>query len=186
MYEIIGRDYVGLKEPKSVTPINPSYIKGLTVHYTGESYQSIYNSITDVFGKLQSIQKFHMDSRGWSDIGYSFAVSNFSSEIIELRGFDVYSAHSGNTQINKTFASVVWLGGIQDVPNQLAKMAIERLHRIMEEKYNRKIMVTGHKDHKATACPSASMYDWINSASPAWKQPKRKTWQKTPKKFKIL
>lgn len=186
MYEIISRDYVGLREPKAVTPVNASYIKGLTVHYTGQDYQSIYNSITDVFDKLKSIQKFHMDTRGWSDIGYSFAVSNFSSEVIELRGFDVYSAHSGNTQINKTFASVVWLGGLQDQPNELAKSAIERLHRIMEEKYNRKIMVTGHKDHKATQCPGVLMYDWLNSASPQWKRPKVKKWQKVKKRYKLL
>ena len=35
MYDIISRERAGLLDPKKRTPINESYIKGLTVHYTG-------------------------------------------------------------------------------------------------------------------------------------------------------
>jgi len=185
MYEIVSRETIGLREPKSRSAINPSYVKGLTVHYTGDPYETQLDYIDDVFRKLKNIQKFHMDDRGWADIGYSFAVSNYNTEIFELRGFDVYSAHSGVTQINKTFASVVWLGGQKDIPNDNAKKAIERLQQIMSDKYNKKIMVTGHRDHKNTLCPSASMYEWLTSVEPSWKKKKvkKKRWSKKNYRF---
>jgi len=188
MYDIISRERAGLLDPKKRTPINESYIKGLTVHYTGAAVSPSMHDIDDVFHYLQSIQKDHMDNRNWDDIGYSFAISNVSDEIIELRGFGVYSAHSGVTQINKTFVSVVWLGGISDAPNDNAKRAVERLVDIMQEKNNKKIMVTGHKDHKATQCCGVQMYEWIHSEEPKWKKPKKAVlkWSKVKKKYKIL
>lgn len=189
MYDIISRERAGLLDPKKSTPINESYIKGLTVHYTGAAVSPSIKDIDDVFNYLQAIQKDHMDRNKWDDIGYSFAISDVSDEIIELRGFGKYSAHSGRTQINKTFVSVVWLGGVSDYPNANAKKALERLVDIMEERYNRKIMVTGHKDHKPTQCCGTPMYEWIHSDKPKWKQPKKKAvkkWSKVKKKYKIL
>ena len=60
-------------------------------------------------------------------------------------------------------------------------------------KYNKKIMVTGHRDHKATQCCGDPMYEWITSDSPRWKKPKRKAskWSikskaDLRKKFKII
>lgn len=189
MYDIISRERAGLLDPKKSTPINESYIKGLTVHYTGAAVSPSIKDIDDVFNYLQAIQKDHIDRNKWDDIGYSFAISDVSDEIIELRGFGKYSAHSGRTQINKTFVSVVWLGGVSDYPNANAKKALERLVDIMEERYNRKIMVTGHKDHKPTQCCGTPMYEWIHSDKPKWKQPKKKAvkkWSKVRKKYKIL
>jgi hypothetical protein len=179
MYDIISRERAGLKEPRKRTAINESYIKGLTVHYTGAARSPSMKNIDDVFKYLKNIQTDHMVGRGWDDIGYSFAISNQSDEIIELRGFGVYSAHSGKSQINKTFISVVWLGGVNDTPNDNAKDALERLVSIIEEKYNKKIMVTGHRDHKATQCCGTPMYEWITGSEPNWKKPKRKVskWQ---------
>ena len=125
MYDIISRERAGLKEPRKRTAINESYIKGLTVHYTGAARSPSMKNIDDVFKYLKNIQTDHMVGRGWDDIGYSFAISNQSDEIIELRGFGVYSAHSGKSQINKTFISVVWLGGVNDTPNDNAKDALD-------------------------------------------------------------
>ena len=101
MYDIISRERAGLKEPRKRSYVNETHTKGLTVHYTGAARSPSMNDIDDVFKYLQNIQKDHMQSRGWDDIGYSFAISNVSNEIINLRGFGVYSAHSGKSQINK-------------------------------------------------------------------------------------
>ena len=80
----------------------------------------------------------------------------------------------------------MWLGGQKDIPNDNAKKAIERLQQIMSDKYNKKIMVTGHRDHKKTLCPSASMYEWLTSVEPSWKikKVKKKRWSR--KKYRFL
>ena len=57
---------------------------------------------------MHVIQDFHMDDRGWWDIGYNFLIGQ-DGRIYEGRGFSVQGAHcSGwNTQ---TLGSVIFIG----------------------------------------------------------------------------
>ena len=60
--------------PPKVTPqIAPTVRMGVVHHsVSGNSYGP-----DDVPGELRAIQAFHMDGRGWDDIGYNFAVDRF-------------------------------------------------------------------------------------------------------------
>ena len=127
MYDIISRERAGLVEPVDRIYLKKSYIKGLTVHYTGAARNPSMNDIDDVFDYLQNMQNKHIKQHGWNDIKYSFAISNVSNEIISLRGFDIMSEHSDKPQMNKTFLSCLWVGGDEDIPNDYAKEALENL-----------------------------------------------------------
>ena len=67
---------------------------------------------------------------------------------------------------------------------------VQHYNSTYDSLYNKKIMVTGHRDHKATQCCGDPMYEWITSDSPRWKKPKRKVskWsrKKAAKKYKII
>jgi hypothetical protein len=178
MYEIISRERAGLIDPLNTTYINQSYIKGLAVHYTGAAVVPSMKSIDDIFEYLNNLQLMYMNRAGWDDIPYSFAISNTSNEIIELRGFETKSEHSHIEQLNNTFVSVLWLGGVRDEPNYNAKQALERLVDIMTERYKRKIIVN------AEDC-GEPMYTFITSTEPRWTKPKRKKVAKWLKKKKI-
>ena len=75
--------------------------------------------------------------------------------------------------------SVLWLGAVRDVPNENAKVALERLVDILTERYNRKMLV------EADDC-GEPMYKFITSTEPKWKIPKRKVSKWSRKKKKII
>jgi hypothetical protein len=179
MYEIISRETAGLFWTSGNTAINQSYIKGLTVHYTGAAIMPSMKSIDDVFTYLTNLQDAYVNKAGFVDIPYSFAISNVTDEIIELRGFGIQSEHSRSNQLNNTFMSVLWLGAVRDVPNENAKVALERLVDILTERYNRKMLV------EADDC-GEPMYQFITSTEPKWKIPKRKVRKWSRKKKKII
>lgn len=175
MYEIISRETAGLFDTRGNTAINQAHIKGLSVHYTGAAIMPSMKSIDDVFLRLINLQKAYVEGAGFVDIPFSFAISNVTDEIIELRGFGIQSEHSHKNQLNNTFMSVVWLGGVRDVPNNNAKDALERLVDILTERYNRKILVLADDCGKP-------MYEFITSTEPKWMKPRRKVRQWSIKK----
>jgi len=175
MYEVISRETAGLFDTRGNTAINQTYIKGLSVHYTGAAIMPSMKSIDDVFNYLTNLQNVYVNMNGFVDIPYSFAISNVTDEIIELRGFGIQSEHHHNNQLNDTFMSVLWLCGVRDVPNNNAKDALERLVDIISERYDRKILVLADDCGKP-------MYEFITSTEPKWMTPKRKVRQWSKKK----
>ena len=167
MYDIISRERAGLLEPRRTIFIDESYTKGLTVHNTGAAVIPSIKNIDDVFTYLINLQRQDMYIFGYDDIRYSFAISNVTNEIVTLRGFGVYSEHTKKPQINRTFLSVLWLGGLNDKPNENALEALDNLVEIISTKYKKNIMVD-------TENSGDILYEWITSDSPRWKKPKRK------------
>tara|TARA_R100001463_G_scaffold88118_1_gene142777 strand:+ start:316 stop:891 length:576 start_codon:yes stop_codon:yes gene_type:complete len=176
MYDIISRERAGLLEPRRTIFIDESYTKGLTVHNTGAAVIPSIKNIDDVFTYLINLQRQDMNIFGYDDIRYSFAISNVTNEIVTLRGFGVYSEHTSKPQINRTFLSVLWLGGINDNPNENALEALDNLVEIISTKYKKNIMVD-------TENSGDILYEWITSDSPRWKKPKRKASKWSMKKL---
>src|SRR5690606_31099732 len=79
-FGIRTRDVWGARAPLSTS--YASTVKLAVVHHSdsGNSYGP-----GDVPGILRSIQAFHMDGRGWSDIAYNFVVDKFGT-VWEGRG----------------------------------------------------------------------------------------------------
>src|SRR5687768_9817876 len=80
---IIGRKEWGARSPKDSHTTTWASRTGVMYHWSG----------TDVEPSIKSIQNYHMDTRGWSDIGYNFLVKNSTGEIFEGRGWLVIGAH---------------------------------------------------------------------------------------------
>ena len=167
MYDVISRERAGLLEPTRQIFIDETHTKGLTVHNTGAAVIPSIKNIDDVFVYLINLQRQDMNIFGYDDIRYSFAISNITNEIVSLRGFGVYSEHTDKPQLNRTFLSVLWLGGLNDKPNNNALEALENLVEIISAKYNKNIMVDTKKS-------GDTMDKWIMSDSPRWKKSKRK------------
>ena len=63
-------------------------------------YIFIHHSVTpecftfdDCAAEMRSMQNYHMDSNGWCDIGYSFAIGG-DGEVCEGRGWNHVGAHT--------------------------------------------------------------------------------------------
>ena len=70
---IAGRGTWGARPPKE-TPVEADAIDLAVVHHSDTTNGYL---ASDVPAILRSIQAYHMDVRGWNDIGYNFAVDRF-------------------------------------------------------------------------------------------------------------
>lgn len=113
---------------------------------------------------LRGWQRYHMDSRGWTDIAYNAGVGNTGSKY-RLRGNNRSGAtsgdydHDGIPENYEAFA-IVWIGGSRGTPTEAAYRAMaEIIEDIFAEQGE--IPVTVHSDHKATACPGDDWRAWV-------------------------
>ena len=118
---------------------------------------------------LRGWQRFHINSRGWRDIAYNYAVGN-SGERYRLRGWNPSGATSGDFEgdgipENNEAVAVVWLGGSGGAISAEAYAAMgvivaEILGAIDVDPE----LVIGHRDVKGnTTCPGDEWWDWIQA-----------------------
>ena len=108
---------------------------------------------------LRRWQAYHVDSRGWTDIAYNYAVGQ-SGTIYRLRGENRSGATSGDYEPdgikeNNEARAVVWIGGAGQQPTAEAYASLSRLIQADPR------LVIGHSDVKATSCPGDPIREWI-------------------------
>lgn len=165
------------RPPSSQIPLASS-IRFAVVHHTVSSNNY---SAAEVPGILRSIQAYHMDGRGWSDIGYNFLVDRYGG-IWEGRGRALEGAAIGahaagfNTgsvgvsnignydlvapseaQLNATAEIISWrLAAYRVNPNAAVSVtAGEGSSRYPAGQTVSIPAVVGHGDVGATSCPGA-------------------------------
>jgi hypothetical protein len=115
---------------------------------------------------LRGWQRYHMDTKGWTDIAYGFGFGN-SGLVYRCRGFNRQGATSGdydNDGIKENYEalSFVWIGGLgHGPPSDAAFAALGQAIRDVFADYG-EVPVTVHSDHKATACPGDDIREWVN------------------------
>ncbi|XP_014482418.1 PREDICTED: peptidoglycan-recognition protein SC2-like [Dinoponera quadriceps] len=116
---------------------------------------------------VRSYQNFHMDDRGWYDIGYNFLVGE-DGNVYTGRGWDYVGAHA--IGYNTQSIGICVLGDFTDfLPNAAALKALNELIACgvslgkISDKYN----VIGHRQTRATECPGESFYKYVK-ALPRW------------------
>jgi len=112
-----------------------------------------------------------MDSRGWSDVAYSYLVCQHG-HVFEGRGPRRGSAANGSTKANADWLAVCALTGGKDVPTPALLAGIgEAIAICRAAGAGRKII--GHRDLFATACPGDALYarvaagHWSHDGLPA-------------------
>jgi N-acetylmuramoyl-L-alanine amidase-like protein len=108
---------------------------------------------------MRSIQNFHMDTRGYADIGYSFLVDNADGTIFEGRGVGIQGAHTlgDNTKSH----AICVMGNFENVqPSAQAIASIVALARHGREKGWWVPTCHGHREAPmaSTACPGAHLF----------------------------
>ncbi|XP_041365178.1 peptidoglycan recognition protein 1-like [Gigantopelta aegis] len=156
---IVSRAEWGARQPKNHTPLSGATKYVFVHHSTGEGC----TTRADCSRKVRSFQNYHMNSRGWSDIGYSFLVGE-DGNAYEGRGWNTQGAHTKG--YNSVALGICMIGNFQNrLPNQAA---LDTLHKLIEcGKANGKIksdyILKGHRDIGATACPGQKLYDLIKT-----------------------
>ncbi len=152
---IISREEWGARPPKCNYRANP-YYNAITIHHTATS-----NDYTDGAAVVRSIQKYHMDVRGWCDIGYHFLIDKYGN-IYEGRPIWAVGAHVKGHNTGNIGVAVI--GNFEEaVPNSEILDALAELVTWLVYEYGIPIEnIKGHRDYAATSCPGRYLYEKLS------------------------
>ena len=151
------------------------------VHHTSVSAAANAYTADEAKDRIYAICAYHVNVRGWNDIGYNYVIDRFGT-IYEGRGggLDVQGAHTKG--FNSYSAGVAFLGYYQDVPpspeaqqafeslatwildvNHVDPLSTTTVVSLGSPKFEEGVSVTlpviaGHRDTGATACPGNANY----------------------------
>jgi len=112
---------------------------------------------------VQSVQNFHMDSRKWDDIGYSFLIGE-DGRVYEGRGWGVVGAHT--LHYNAVAYGFCVMGNFMEkIPNKKAQKAVKAIIKcgVQQGYIHEDYEMFGHRDASCTECPGNQFYNIIQA-----------------------
>jgi N-acetylmuramoyl-L-alanine amidase len=153
----VTREAWGGLPAERVAYLDPARVDRIFIHHTTGEQQD------DKAAWLRSIQRFHMQTRGWSDIAYSLLVDAQGVAYVG-RGFGRVGAHTKG--YNSTSVAIAYLGsGLKPVP----EAALHGIRRAVEDArlwFGRDLPVFGHCDVGSTTCPGPALLAWVREGMP--------------------
>ena len=169
---IIKRSEWGAREPNY--PFKKHSPNKITIHHVGSSDNKPI--IKSFAGKnsIKSIESYHIDKRGWNNIGYHYIIAP-NGDIYEGRPDDVVGAHVRNHNTNNIGINI-WCNSDIEVPTDNQIKSLKELLNNLFKIYNIDIKdVYGHKDLVSTDCPGTNLYNILNAIKSTWKTPDKET-----------
>lgn len=124
--------------------------KGLVIHYDGGNRKLTEKEHLECLKYWQWCRKFHMEERGWKDIGYSFGVCPHGI-IFVGRGFGKEQAAQPGG--NRDWCSVTLMLGIGEKPTEDQINGVRTLRDNLMEDHGMKDAVSWHSHFFKTDCP---------------------------------
>lgn len=147
--EYVTRAEWGARDPDRVITVSRSLRTEFIVHYSAASQTQT----------VRSIQNYHMDTRGWDDIGYNW-LCDVKGTLYIGRGWDTLGTHTVGH--NTSGIAVCFIGTNADV-TEAAKRTIRMLADEADRVMGRKLTRYGHRDLDQTTCPGDNLYGWVHS-----------------------
>nr|CAD7573015.1 unnamed protein product [Timema californicum] len=146
-------------------PLVVSPVPYVVVHHGGtKKYCYDQNTCSAI---VRSYQNYHIDTKGWNDIGYSFVIGE-DGHVYEGRGWDFVGAHAPG--YNTQSIGICVIGDFSDrLPNEEALTALSDLISCGVDigKIGEGYHVIGHRQTRDTLCPGDTFYKWVK-ALPQW------------------
>ena len=151
--ELIKREKWGARPPRNASQlVRKGFVK---LHWTVTCVSPGASVEDECKHMRKSLQDFHMDTRGWSDVAYNFVVFP-SGRVYEGRGLNVRSAANGGGATNYLHQAVALVAG----PDCAAQpRQYEAVASLINTFYRNG--VRGHRDGHSTDCPGDDVYQWI-------------------------
>lgn len=152
MVSIISRESWGAADRRSRFTI-PLPSRELWLHHSAGAYDS---GVTGIWqDDVRQIQSFHQNTKGWSDIAYSFLVAP-NGDIFEGRGAGVAGGHTAGR--NRISHAICWIGDYHTIstPTDVQIEATAALVAYGHDQGWWPAQITGgHREAPgaATACP---------------------------------
>lgn len=151
-------DNWGQRKPNCHTPNPIGSTSVLFIHYSASDGEGI-DKKGEPIAAMHNIQNFHMDTRGWCDIAYSYVVVQsrgiFKRPLIfKGRGFDsVPASQEGHNTGNVSVCVVA------DSNDRIKRSTTRALAWIVRRCPATNVM--GHRDVNSTDCPGDRLYSKV-------------------------
>lgn len=157
---IVPREEWGARLPKQVAEMhNP--VSTVVIHHT---YSPAYCDSSEACVKaMKGMQVFHQDTRGWDDIGYSFAVGG-DGRVYKGRGWNRVGAHS--PPYNADSIGITLIGDwSNEAPPQVMLDAVQWLIKcgVDTGRIATDYQLIGHRQSRDTSCPGDGLYAVIQT-----------------------
>jgi hypothetical protein len=136
----------------------------LVVHYDSGDQNLADRAHSACETYWNNTRSFHMNGRGWDDVGYSFFACPHDY-ILEGRGIDRYQAAQGTTAGNRDFYSVTLATGPGEEIPPAQINAVRRLRKWLIEDHSNNTRVLGHRDFVSTSCPGDRGYGLVEDGT---------------------
>jgi N-acetyl-anhydromuramyl-L-alanine amidase AmpD len=118
----------------------------------------------------EEIKKWHVDERGWSDIGYHFVITRDGTKELG-RGLDLSGAHA--RAVNGTSVGICLVGGLSEDNKPENNFTLEQfltlkdLIKELKMKYPDAKKIIGHYQVEPAKphCPGFNVPEWLNKES---------------------
>lgn len=141
------------KQPVTGPPIDWSQIDTVVIHYPGTPDSPEGDDVDRYAAWLRAMQHNYVTQRGYS-LGYSCSVSTVG-ESWSIRGADIRPAATKGHN-DHTFAVLISVDGDRPASDP-AITEVRRLVAQAEQRTGRTMLIRGHGEFSATACPGAGI-----------------------------
>ena len=155
MFYIRGRKLWGASQPNgTIQNQDPSHIRTIVVHHTAGACPS---TAAGSKREMRNMQRFHQESRGWTDIGYNIVIDRFGTAY-EGRGILAKGAHTANC--NSGTIGISFMGNYSERKLNFAQRTAFKL--VLRNLAKRGVDVSNVKGHRqmprqSTACPGRNI-----------------------------
>ncbi|XP_052799049.1 uncharacterized protein LOC128230646 [Mya arenaria] len=159
--KIITRAEWGARDPKTTLNIAVP-VSTFFIHHT-DTYGCETQDVCSA--RVRSIQRYHMEVKNWTDIGYSFLIGG-DGNVYEGRGWNFVGAHTYG--YNSVSFAASFIGNYTSMlPNAKANKAVDNLIEcgVHRGKIKPSYTLQGHRDAKQskTKCPGDALYREIQT-----------------------
>lgn len=153
---IVLRSQWGARPPKDRTRISGP-VRGVARHYEGTTLGNYRHD--SCAGRVRSIQNYHMDHNGWSDIAYSFLVC-IHGTVFEGRGPGIRTAANGTNDANAHYYAGCIIIGPGDPLTDQAKAGWLEGRSWLQGAGGAGSETPPHSQLFSTACPGDAFRNW--------------------------
>ncbi|MFH0964303.1 MAG: peptidoglycan recognition family protein [Planctomycetota bacterium] len=149
----------GLRQPTKMTPMGK--ITRVTIHHEGRDEANNMTAQKDVIVRLRATCMSHRNYRGWSDIGYHFAIDR-AGRIWECRSLAYQGAHADGANGGNIGIEVLGNFDVQS-PTAAQKQALETLVQKLCARYDVPLgRIYTHRELCNTECPGRNLQAYVN------------------------
>lgn len=144
--------------------LNPHQVEGIALHWP--AMRSPIRGAADVMAALRGWQDYHMDTHGWSDIGYQEAIDQ-DGNVYRLRGLRNQSGANGNSDLNERFGALLLVLAPGEDPSQAMVDAVHRRIREHRRHFPGSTKIVGHGQIRpgGTVCPGPIAQSMIHKGA---------------------